>query len=531
MHRHPGEGPAQLLGGAPGPDHAGAQGAAGAVRALELRRHRTAPAAGRRRAGGGQRQRPGAARAAGGLATGLAGQRGQVAPARHLDQHGAPLEPGLGGAPGRRGQVGHRGRAVPVDVGALTGHEHPGGGAADGCRGGDDRVHLAGLHPALDRGGAGEAAAQQGGALGAGPQRQHLAHVRVRRPWLGQQVVTVVPPGHQAQVAHRGEHRGPGADHAADVAAQQLQPGRVARLRPLAGGQPDVLAGAQESLQGGVDPVDVTVVRHDEHGAAPGGQGRAGGHRQRGRPVGGRRRPRRQPARRPGRPARRPSGGRRARIGPDARRSRTGVAHPRVLAGQRQPRGGRGLPGGDPPQERRAGRVAGPGARLGHRRRLGCLAAQVLLRGRVTRGDRQPQHVAQGAGVALGDGPAQRQQRGREHRLRAHHPPQRGQPALVLGLGAALQDEAVDVLPGEPHPHPRTRDRGVGERLGHGVLERAVEVGQPDVDEDDGHGVDRGQVGGGRRAAHAPGGGAHERELLTRAGTRAAHAPRSISSH
>ena len=41
---------------------------------------------------------------------------------------------------------------------------------------------------------------------------------------------------------HRGEGGGPGADDAPDVAAQHLEPGGVARLRPLVGGEPDVLA-------------------------------------------------------------------------------------------------------------------------------------------------------------------------------------------------------------------------------------------------------------------------------------------------
>ena len=216
VHRHPGEGPAQLLGGAP---RARPRWSAGSrppqCGHSNCCRHRAAPAARRRRARGAERQRPRAARAARGLATGLAGQRGQVAAARHLDQHRAALERGLGRAPGRRGQVGHRGRAVALDVGALTGHEHPGRGAAYGAGAATTGCTSPASTQRCTRRGAGEAAGQQGGALGAGPQRQHLAHVGVGRARLGR------AGRHRRPTRRRGPRSCTGANAAARVPTTQ----------------------------------------------------------------------------------------------------------------------------------------------------------------------------------------------------------------------------------------------------------------------------------------------------------------------
>ena len=57
-------------------------------------------------------------------------------------------------------------------------------------------------------------AGEQGGALGCGPQREHVADVGVGRARLGEQVVAVVPPGDEAEVVHGRERRRPGADDA-----------------------------------------------------------------------------------------------------------------------------------------------------------------------------------------------------------------------------------------------------------------------------------------------------------------------------
>ena len=56
------------------------------------------------------------------------------------------------------------------------------------------------------------------------------------------------------------------------MAAQHLQPGRVARLRTLSGREADVLSGPQQRLKGRVDPIDVAVVGNHDQGTASCGQ-------------------------------------------------------------------------------------------------------------------------------------------------------------------------------------------------------------------------------------------------------------------
>ena len=146
------------------------------------------------------------------------------------------------------------------------------------------------------------------------------------------------------------------------VAAQHLEPGGVARLRTLVGGEPDVPTRARgRAVRARVDAVDVAVV-----GTRP-GRCRA------------RRRPR---SRRPPRPA------------PPA--SPASVA----ALGQRQPRRRR-APRRPRARDRKAGPAAyllqaGPGP-VGHRQRVGGrrLERQGLLGGGVPRGDGQAQHVAE----------------------------------------------------------------------------------------------------------------------------------------
>ena len=90
----------------------------------------------------------------------------------------------------------------------------------------------------------------------------------VGRPRLVVQVVAVVPPRHQPEVPHWRKRRSAGADHDLHVPTQHLEPGGVASLRPLIGGEPDVPARTEQCGQGSVDPGDVTVVRHDDDRAA-----------------------------------------------------------------------------------------------------------------------------------------------------------------------------------------------------------------------------------------------------------------------
>ena len=142
---------------------------------------------------------------------------------------------------------------------------------------------------------------------------------------------------------------------------------------------------------------------------------------------------------------------------------------------------------GDPPAARASSSAAPPSYGAQRVRsaagRPGAGGLGLLLGGGVAGRDREPEHVGAGAGPAGGDLAGERGDLGREHRLGAHHAAQRHQPARMGGLGGAGQDEPVDVLPGEPHLHPGARHRVVGHRVGHQVVERAVEVCQRHVDQ------------------------------------------------
>ena len=273
--------------------------------------------------------------------------------------------------------------------------------------------------------------------------------MRVRRAGLVEEVVAVVPPGDQAEVVERREGGGAGPDDAAHVAPEDLEPRGVASLWTLVGGQPDVLARPQESGQRAVDAVDVAVVRDDDEGPAAGGHRGRRGHGEGGRPVlVGR-------AARAGR-ARRPPG-------PHRRAMRRSRASPAGYADH------------------------GPGSGVGDQRGVGRAGlVERALGGGVALGDGQPQHVAEDAGVAVGDGAGEGQDLGGEDRFGADHAADVGQPAGVLGVGPALDDEPVQVAPGEPDPHPAPR-LGVLRQLGRdAVLEDPVQVRQAGVDDDRG---------------------------------------------
>ena len=112
---------------------------------------------------------------------------------------------------------------------------------------------------------------------------------------------------------------------------------------------------------------------------------------------------------------------------------------------------------------------------------------QGLLGGGVPGWDGEAQHVTERAGVAVGDDAGHAQHRWREHGFGRHDPADRAEPPEVLGIRAPVEHEAGEVLPGEAHLDPHPRERGVGRRGRHGVLERPVEVGQARVYLDQGH--------------------------------------------
>ena len=251
----------------------------------------------------------------------------------------------------------------------------------------------------------------------------------------------------------RREHGGPGARHHAGRTAADGQPAAVPLGGPKAGGQRDVAAGTEQPGQGRVDQVQVTRVGQHDQRAPAGCRGRARGPRDLLRPV------------RPG------------QRGPDRAR--------RAAAGQRA-------------EERSARGVAGPRPRLRHRHwpgqrgggRAGLLGPGVPGR------DGQPQHVGQGARVAVGDLPGQGHDLRAEHRFRRDHPVQPGQAPAVRAGGHPVQQVPVDELAGEPDPDPAAGYRLAGQPFRDQVIERPVQVGQRDVD---GHPGDRqlGRVGPG----------------------------------
>ena len=160
-----------------------------------------------------------------------------------------------------------------------------------------------------------------------------------------------------------------------------------------------------------------------------------------------------------------------------------GQSRPVVGGGHRQQGCRRRPTRSDVRQERGPGRIGRPGLGLPGWQGgvLGRLDGQGLLGRGVPRWDRQPQDVPERAGVPRRDEPGRRQHVGREHRLRRDDPAQRAQPAGVLGGGAPLEDEPVEVLAREPHLDAHARHGGRRHRRGHRVLEGAVQVGQPGV--------------------------------------------------
>ncbi len=224
----------------------------------------------------------------------------------------------------------------------------------------------------------------------------------------------------------------------------------VPRLRPQARGQHRDLAGADQLPQRRLQRIDGALVGNDhEHAAAVAGHG----HRQ------------------------------------------LGQSHGHVLAGSRMPRSPGGRAGAHSGRERPPEGVGVPCGEVGVvkleppqflPRRARPLAPRLLGPG-VARRNRRPDDVRAHARVELRQRIDQRRQLRRIHDLGRHDVLERGQRALVLRGGRALEDDAVDQLAGKPDAHPRARlRRGIhGGR--HRIVERPVQLRQPQQRQDPGH--------------------------------------------
>jgi hypothetical protein len=191
--------------------------------------------------------------------------------------------------------------------------------------------------------------------------------VRVGRPGLGEQVVTVVEHRHQPQVGDRGERGAPRAQHHPHVAPGHGQEVPVPLRRLLRAGEDDVPPLPQHSVEHRVPASDVARVGHAHDAAAPGVQGGQNGLGDR---LGG------------------------------------------VVGRQRGPAGPRLLPGRQRGDERRSVRPRRPGV-VGKRRQRGVVVGGRLgLRAGVPWRDGEPQDVAERAGPAVGHRAAQPEHRG-----------------------------------------------------------------------------------------------------------------------
>jgi hypothetical protein len=99
-------------------------------------------------------------------------------------------------------------------------------------------------------------------------------------------------------------------------------------------------------------------------------------------------------------------------------------------------------------------------------------------------GEREAKDVGQRPRAPVGDRPGERQQRGRSDLLGADDRGELRERALVVRRVDALEQPAVDESAGEAHPDADAGLRVLRHGLGHGVVERPVEVGKAGVDGD-----------------------------------------------
>jgi hypothetical protein len=141
-------------------------------------------------------------------------------------------------------------------------------------------------------GGPGEPADDQRRSGERGAEHENVASMRIGRPRLGVQVVAVVPDCEQPEVANRRERGGPSSDDRAHSAPPDSEPPTISLGRAEIRGQRDVLVTAEQGGRRGVQPSEVSGIRHDDQ-RAPLARNRGGnGFREPMRPgLAGERRP------------------------------------------------------------------------------------------------------------------------------------------------------------------------------------------------------------------------------------------------
>ena len=156
----------------------------------------------------------------------------------NLHEHGSlPAEGGPRRIPGEARQPGDAGQRVVRLRGVAAAGRDPGSARAQHGPVRQQRPRPARLDQRRRFDAGAESPDQRGGPGEVGPQHQHVARVRVRRPRLVMDVVTVVPDGDQPEARDRGEHRRPGAEDHPHPSAGHGKKAAVPLGRPEVGRQ------------------------------------------------------------------------------------------------------------------------------------------------------------------------------------------------------------------------------------------------------------------------------------------------------
>ncbi|AGL19428.1 hypothetical protein L083_5918 [Actinoplanes sp. N902-109] len=214
------------------------------------------------------------------------GHRRQIAPPRHLDQHGSPC---LQCLPRRlprqtRQPRGHRPR-IPRQLRIIPGGSYRRRPPPHRLASRHDLLGPARLDQQLRFSRTGEAADKRSAPRQLSPGQQHLTRVRVGRPRLGMQVVPVVPDDHQPQPSHRREHRRPRPRHHRHPVPAGRQEPPVPLGRPGSSLQSHMPPRTERLPQGPVDPLQIPRVRNDDDHPTPTARRSSGGPGDPRRPI------------------------------------------------------------------------------------------------------------------------------------------------------------------------------------------------------------------------------------------------------